>query len=124
MTFIPRTRRAPAEMATLFASAVSAADRNQAISAVRTMEQTAHAGPARRRIFVELVGLFGAIAVVLAVAGVYGVMSNAVSQRFTELGIRMALGARPRDIRRLVIRRAGGLLGTGFAAGVMGSTAM
>src|SRR5262249_8753770 len=107
MTLITRTRRPPVEMAAPFASAVSAADRNQAITSVRTMQQTAYAGPARRRIFVELVGLFGAIAVVLAVAGVYGVMSNVVSQRFTEFGIRMALGAQPSEIRHLVIRRGG-----------------
>jgi len=124
MTFITRTRRPPAEMATLFASAVSAADRNQAISAVRTMEQTAHAGPSRRRIFVELVGLFGAIAVILAVAGVYGVMSNVVSQRFTEFGIRIALGARPSEIRRLVIRRGSVLIGSGLVAGIIVSLAM
>jgi hypothetical protein len=124
MTFIVRTRRPPPEMAAPFASAISAADRNQAISAVRTMQQTAYAGPARRRIFVELVGLFGAIAVVLAVAGVYGVMSNVVSQRFIEFGIRMALGARPREIRHLVIRRAGVLIGSGLLVGIVVSLAM
>jgi putative ABC transport system permease protein len=124
MTLITRTRRPAPEMAASFASAVTAADRNQAISAVRTMEQTAYAGPARRRVFVELVGLFGAIAVILAVAGVYGVMSNVVSQRFTEFGIRIALGARPREIRHLVIRRGRVLIGTGLLLGVVVSLAM
>jgi ABC-type antimicrobial peptide transport system permease subunit len=68
--------------------------------------------------------LFSAIAVVLAVIGVYGVMANVVTQRFNELGIRVALGANPGQIRGLVIRHGSVLIGMGLFSGVLVSFAV
>jgi putative ABC transport system permease protein len=124
ITFIVRTPRPAAEIASAVAEAIGRADRMQAISSIRTMQQTAFAGPQRRSVFVVLIALFGAIAVVLAVIGVYGVMANVVSQRSNELGIRIALGADPGQIRRLVIRHGGVLIGIGLAAGIAVSLAV
>jgi putative ABC transport system permease protein len=93
-------------------------ERNQVISTVRTMQQTAFSSPQRRRTFVVLIEVFGVTAVVLAVVGIYGVMAHFVTQRSNEFGIRIALGANPRQIRGLVIRHGGVLIGTGLFSGV------
>jgi putative ABC transport system permease protein len=71
-----------------------------------------------------VLGVFGAIAAGLAALGLYGVMSYLVSQRTAEIGIRVALGARPRDVRRLVVRRALGLTLTGLGLGLAGAAAV
>jgi putative ABC transport system permease protein len=124
ITYIVRTPRPAAEAEAAIVEAVGRADRLQAVSGIRTMRQNAFASTERRRVFVGLIGLFGAIAVILAVIGVYGVMSNVVHQRYNELGIRIALGANPGQIRRLVIRHGGVLIAIGLAAGIAVSLAM
>jgi putative ABC transport system permease protein len=123
ITFLLRTRQTPVEMAAAIGRALNDVDRSQAVS-VRTMQQSMFAATQRRGVIVAVFGLFGVIAVVLAVIGVYGVMSNMVSQRLNELGIRIAVGAEPRQIRRLVLRRGSFLIGTGLVAGVVLSLAM
>ena len=123
MTFIVRTPRPPIELASAIEKAIGEVDRSQAVS-VRTMQQTMFASTQRRGIIVAVFGLFGVIAVVLAVIGVYGVMSNLVSQRFNELGIRIAIGAEPRQIRNLVIRRGSFLIGVGLLMGTVLSLAL
>ena len=77
-----------------------------------------------RRYPLVLVGSFAAVALVLALVGTYGVISYAVAQRLRELGIRIALGARPGAIRWLVLRHAGVLAATGIAAGVAATVAL
>jgi ABC-type antimicrobial peptide transport system permease subunit len=106
-------------MAPAVGDAIGRVDRNQAASGIRTMYQNSFAASQRRGIFIALIAVFGAIAVVLAIAGVYGVMANVVNQRTNELGIRIALGAHPRQIRRLVIRHGGVLIGTGLIIGIV-----
>jgi putative ABC transport system permease protein len=83
------------------------------------MQQTMFASTQRRGVILAVFVLFGVVAVVLAVIGVYGVMSNLVSQRFTELGIRIAIGAEPRQIRSLVIRHGAFLIGVGLLVGTL-----
>ncbi|HKG92464.1 MAG TPA: ABC transporter permease, partial [Gemmatimonadaceae bacterium] len=77
-----------------------------------------------RRYPLVLVGAFAAIALVLALVGTYGVISYAVTQRLRELGIRIALGARPESIRWLVLRHAGALASLGITLGVIGAAAL
>jgi macrolide transport system ATP-binding/permease protein len=76
-----------------------------------------------QRIGATILGMFGAVAAVLAAFGLYGVMSYLVSRRTAEIGIRMALGARAHDVRILVVRRALALTFTGLAIGLAGAVA-
>ena len=68
-----------------------------------------------------LLGGFGALGLILAVIGVYGVMAYAVAQRARELGVRAALGARPQDLVRLVVKDAGLLAAAGVVVGLLGA---
>ena len=95
---------------------------------MRTLEQVAADSIAPRRLSVVLIGVFAAVALVLASVGIYGVMSFLVVQRTHEIGVRMALGAQRAHVLRLVIGRAAKLvlIGTltGLLLGVMSSRAL
>jgi putative ABC transport system permease protein len=76
------------------------------------------------QLYVLLLGIFGAIAAVLAAIGIYGVMAYSVAERTREIGIRMALGASANDIFRLVVLHAAVLLAIGLTLGLAGSFAL
>jgi putative ABC transport system permease protein len=103
--------------------AVREIDPEQPVYDIRTMEQRLWHSIAPQRFIALLLSLFGALAMILAGLGIYGVMAHAVTQRTHELGLRMALGARPGNLLGVVIRQgmrlalAGGLIGlaTAFA---------
>jgi len=118
LTFLLRSKGPVSELTPAVTAAIERTDPAQSVSPVTTMEQNAYAGPQRRRVLVGLFTLLGAIATLLAVVGVYGIMAHSVSQRFNEFGIRIALGADPKRIRGLVVRRGGALIGTGLVAGM------
>ena len=82
-----------------------------------SMQNSIHDSLIRDRLMATLSGFFGALAALLAVIGLYGVISYSVGQRINEIGIRMALGAQRRDIVGMVLREAGGMLVGGIAAG-------
>jgi putative ABC transport system permease protein len=103
---------------------VQAVDASQPIYNVTTMTQLRAAAIAPWRFFLLLLGLFAAIALALAVVGIYGVMSYAVTQRTHELGVRMALGAQGRDVLRLVIGQGMKMALIGVALGVGGALAL
>jgi putative ABC transport system permease protein len=124
VTFIFRTPQPLPELIGPIRSAVSLADSGQAIRYIRSMRDTAYHSLERRRIYLGLLAGFGAIAMFLAVVGVYGVMAQVVSQRTNEIGIRMALGANRARVRSLVIRQGGRLIGVGLLIGVIGSVAL
>ncbi|MGB9180981.1 MAG: FtsX-like permease family protein, partial [Pyrinomonadaceae bacterium] len=88
---------------------------------VNTMEQRLYDSLARRRFSMLLLGIFAAFALTLAILGIYGVMTYWVNQRTHEIGIRMALGAQPRNILRLVISQALTLVSIGIAIGIAGA---
>jgi ABC-type antimicrobial peptide transport system permease subunit len=84
----------------------------------RPLEEQVDASLTQERTVAMLSGFFGVLALLLAGLGLYGVTSYAVSQRHRELGIRMALGAAPRGVVSLVLKRVGLLLGVGVALGI------
>ena len=90
-----------------------------AVANVRLMDQIADAGVATPRFAFFLVGLFAALAIILAAIGTYGVISYSVSQRIPEFGLRLALGAPPRGLLRLVLAQAARLAVTGTVLGVV-----
>jgi putative ABC transport system permease protein len=91
------------------------------LGAVRTMAYRAGAAVALPKLYALLVGIFAVAALALAVLGVYGVMAYAVAQRQREIGVRLALGAAPGAIQRLVLGEGGRLTAMGVAIGIVGA---
>jgi putative ABC transport system permease protein len=92
-------------------------DPNLPVFNVETMEDLLHGSVAEPRFRTFLIGMFAALALVLAALGLYGVVSYSVSQRVTEIGIRVALGAQPGDVVRLVLMHAVRLAAIGLVIG-------
>ena len=94
------------------------------MAGVSTVEQTLDAQVRHLRLYMLLLGVFGAVAAILAATGIYGVMAYAVAERTREIGIRMALGARARDVLLMVSRQAAGVIGIGTVLGLAGALAL
>ena len=120
-----RTSGSPEAIATAVRQAIHAVDAQQPIADVRTLDSALSETVAQPRFFTLLLTIFGSVAVFLAALGLYGVVAYSVTRRTTEIGIRMALGARARDVVRMVVRSsvwptAGGILAGAFAALLLG----
>ena len=102
-------------------AAVRASDPSLPVFAASSMDEIRRTGFWQYRLFGQMFGSFGALAVVLAIVGVYGVLSYSVSQRTQEFGVRMALGAEPRDVRRMMIWQGLRLAAWGTAFGAVGA---
>ncbi|HEY1646510.1 MAG TPA: ABC transporter permease [Terracidiphilus sp.] len=108
----------PQPVAAAIRATLKTIDPNLAVADVHTMGELESEASARRRFQTTLLALFAGAALLLALAGIYGLMSYSVSRREREVGIRMALGAQRADVMLLVIRSAAGLMGLGLAAGL------
>ncbi|HWS54860.1 MAG TPA: ABC transporter permease [Pyrinomonadaceae bacterium] len=105
MSIVVRTKSDPAGIAALVREEIRKADGDIPSFSIRTLEQMAADSLMPSRVTMLLLGFFAAVALVLAAAGIYGIMSYSVSQRRHEIGVRLALGARPRDIIMLILRQ-------------------
>jgi putative ABC transport system permease protein len=120
-TLVIRTGGAPASTIPVIKSAIWAVDKDQPIQKIWTMDELIQRGTAGPRFYLNLMTMFAALALILSLIGVYGVINYMVSRRTREISIRMALGARPRDVLRMVIAQGiapslfGILLGIGGA---------
>jgi putative ABC transport system permease protein len=103
---------------------VSALDPELALRNIQTLDDRLGESMAPRRFILRLVGLFSALALGLAMIGLYGVIAESVAQRVPEIGVRMALGAAPSDILRLVMAQGGWMVAVGVLIGVGGAIAL
>jgi putative ABC transport system permease protein len=103
---------------------VSAIDPRVPVASVRTMDEVVSTAMSQPRLARWVLVLFGAMALLLAAVGLYGVLSYVVSERQQEIGIRIAIGAEPRGVRSMVLRHGLGLAVAGVAAGTLASLAL
>jgi putative ABC transport system permease protein len=120
ITMLTRASDNTANAATLFAGlrgAVHDVDRDLPVSQMRTMTNVVAGAISRQRFNMLMISLFAVAALRLASIGLYGVMSYLVAQRTREIGIRVALGGQPGDVRRLVVRESMAISAIGIAVG-------
>jgi predicted permease len=124
MSLVIRTAGPPVELARSLREVVRRHDGDLPTALMQTMDGLTSAAVAPQRFNLLMVGLFAIVALVLATVGLYGVMSYLVSQRSREIGIRIALGGRPVDVRRMVVRESLAIALGGLAAGAVVSVAL
>jgi putative ABC transport system permease protein len=124
MTILVRTEGDPSDLVPALRSTVTSIDPNQPIATVNTMEKIVSDSIAQPRLHMVLMGLFGALALLLAAVGIYGLLSFSVTQRTQEIGIRMALGATWQDVMTLVLKNGMALVVIGELLGLAGAFAL
>jgi ABC-type antimicrobial peptide transport system permease subunit len=111
----------PAALAGAMTREVHAVDPNVPVYEIRTMQDRLHQSLARPRFSMTMLVAFAAFALLLAAVGIYGVISYLVTQGTHDIGVRIALGAQPRNIRGMVVRQGLELTAIGVAAGLVGA---
>ncbi|HEU4795249.1 MAG TPA: FtsX-like permease family protein, partial [Pyrinomonadaceae bacterium] len=121
LTLVVRTSGDPTALVGAIENQVWAIDKNLPVADIKSMQEVISGAIEQHRFNLFLLGLFAAVALLLAVVGIYGVMSESVSSRTHEIGVRMALGAQPADVLRMVVRQGMLLALIGIGIGVVGA---
>lgn len=124
VVLVVRTAGDPAAIAPTVRKTIASIDASQPIINVATMDQVIATSTMQRRLALVVFGAFAAAALLLSVAGIYGVLAGSVAERTREIGVRSALGATPRDIVGLVVGQGGRLSALGIILGLAGSVAL
>jgi putative ABC transport system permease protein len=119
MAFVVRTAGNPMALVPTIKRAIAEVDPATPIAGARTVEQTLDDSVRHLRLYMLLLGAFGAVATLLAATGIYGVMAYSVAERTREFGLRMALGARALDVLGMVLKHAMHIVGAGVAIGLV-----
>jgi putative ABC transport system permease protein len=123
MSLVVRTRGDAASLVPSIRSGIWSVDKDQPIVRVATMDTLVTASQAQRRFAMVIIEAFALVALLLAGTGLYGVLAGSVTERTREIGVRVALGATPALILRLVVRQGLGLTLVGVAGGLLGAVA-
>jgi len=124
MAMVVKTNNEPQSLISGVTKDVAGMDPDLPLFGVRTMEEYLSASVATPRFNTTLLSIFAAVALVLTVVGLYGVMSYSVAQRTNEIGIRIALGAQGRDVLMMIVKQGSKLILIGLAIGLLGAIAV
>jgi putative ABC transport system permease protein len=122
-TFVVRTSVEPSGLAAALRREVMSVDKDQPVVDVKPLAQLISESVAQPRFYMILLGVFSAVGLALGLVGIYGVVSYAVTERTHEIGVRLALGATPADVLRLMIRHGMFFALAGISLGIVGALA-
>src|ERR1043166_3345127 len=124
MSLVVRSTVEPSSLAGSVRQVVNEVDKSVPVSEVKTMDHVVSASITQPRFNLFLLGLFGAVAMILSAAGIYGVTAYGVTQRTHELGIRIALGAQVGDVLKMILGQGMAVIGVGMVLGLAAAFAL
>jgi len=123
MSYLVRSRVPAEELTAAARDAVGAVDPNLALARIRTLQQALDQSAAQMAFTMTLIAIAAAVALLLGIVGIYGVVSYVVSQRTNEIGVRLALGAEPRRVSAMIVRQSGAVVLAGMLIGLVAALA-